>query len=80
MRGLILTTSNSNRFMENNHKRGKEEAFRDTISTVDEEGKRKWLYPKKPVGKYTNYRTYLSYVLLLMLFGTPWVKIGGEHF
>ena len=64
--------------MENNHKRGKEEAFRDTISTVDEEGKRKWLYPKKPVGKYTNYRTYLSYVLLLMLFGTPWVKIGGE--
>ena len=64
--------------MENNHKRGKEEAFRDTISTVDEQGKRKWLFPKKPKGKYTNYRTYLSYVLLLMLFGTPWVKIDGE--
>jgi len=60
------------------HKRGKEEAFRDTISTVDEQGKRKWLYPKKPKGKYTNYRDYLSYVLLVMLFGTPWVKIGGE--
>jgi len=64
--------------MENNHKRGKEEAFRDTISTVDEQGKRKWLFPKKPSGKFTNYRNYLSYVLLLMLFGTPWIKIEGE--
>ena len=64
--------------MGTDHKRGKEEAFRDTISTVDEEGKRVWLYPKKPKGKFTNYRNYLSYVLLILLFGTPWVKIGGE--
>jgi len=64
--------------MENNHIRGKEEAFRDTISTVDAQGKRKWLFPKKPKGKFTNYRDYLSYVLLIMLFGTPWVKIDGE--
>ena len=64
--------------MENNHKRGGEEAFRDTISTVDKEGKRKWLYPKKPKGKYFNYRNLLSYLLLILLFGTPWIKIGGE--
>ena len=64
--------------MATDHKRGKEEAFRDTISTVDEKGKRVWLYPKKPSGKFTNYRDYLSYVLLAMLFGTPWVKIGEE--
>jgi len=64
--------------MEINHKRGKEEAFRDTISTVDDKGGRVWLYPKKPKGKFTNYRDYLSYVLLVMLFGTPWVKVGGE--
>jgi len=64
--------------MENNHKRGKEEAFRDTITTVDEQGKRKWLFPKKPKGKFYNYRTALSYFLLILLFGAPWVKIGGE--
>lgn len=64
--------------MSNDHKSSKEEAFRDTISTVDAEGKRKWLFPKKPSGKFTNYRNYLSYVLLIMLFGTPWVKIDGE--
>ncbi|MGB0881597.1 MAG: cytochrome c oxidase accessory protein CcoG [Vicingaceae bacterium] len=64
--------------MSNDHKRSNEEAFRDTITTVDEEGKRVWLYPKKPKGKFTNYRNYLSYVLLIMLFATPWIKIGGE--
>ncbi|MCO6499051.1 MAG: cytochrome c oxidase accessory protein CcoG [Vicingus serpentipes] len=64
--------------MENDHKRGKEEAFRDTISTVDEQGKRKWLFPKKPKGKFYNYRTALSYVLLILLFGAPWVKVDGE--
>lgn len=33
-----------------------ENSFRDRISTVDDEGKRKWLFPKKPKGKFTNYR------------------------
>lgn len=53
-------------------------SFRNKISTVDDEGKRKWLYPKKPKGKFTNYRTYLSYLLLIILFVNPWIKIGGE--
>ncbi|MCB9364942.1 MAG: cytochrome c oxidase accessory protein CcoG [Flavobacteriales bacterium] len=55
-----------------------EESFRDRITTVDEDGKRKWLYPKKPKGKFFNYRTALSYFLLLLLFITPWIRIGGE--
>ncbi|PKP44884.1 MAG: cytochrome c oxidase accessory protein CcoG [Bacteroidetes bacterium HGW-Bacteroidetes-12] len=54
------------------------ESFRDRITTVDDEGKRKWIYAKKPKGKFTNYRTYLSYVLLGILFLNPWIKIGGE--
>jgi cytochrome c oxidase accessory protein FixG len=61
-----------------NDKTKDEDSFRDRITTVDDEGKRKWLFPKKPKGKFFNYRTYLSYVLLLFLFGIPWVKIGGE--
>jgi cytochrome c oxidase accessory protein FixG len=55
-----------------------QESFRDRITTVDEDGKRKWLYPKKPKGKFFNYRTALSYFLLLLLFITPWIRIGGE--
>ena len=56
------------------------EAYRDSIATVDEQGKRIWLYPKKPKGKFTNYRTYLSWVLLIVLFGMPFLKVDGEPF
>jgi len=54
------------------------EAFRDSIATVDKQGKRIWLYPKKPKGKFTNYRTYVSWVLLAILFGMPWIKVNGD--
>lgn len=56
----------------------KNDSFRDRITTVDDDGKRKWIYAKKPKGKFTNYRTYLSYLLLAILFLNPWIKIGGE--
>lgn len=55
-----------------------EEAFRDRIATVDEDGARKWIFPKKPSGKLFNYRKIVSYVLLVMLFAAPHIKIGGE--
>lgn len=54
------------------------DAFRDKISTVDEEGKRNWVYPKKPKGRFYNWRKYLSYVLLVFFFGAPFIKINGE--
>lgn len=57
-----------------------EEGFRDRISTVDEEGKRVWVYPKKPKGKLTNYRGLTAFLLLLFLFGSPFVKIDGQPF
>ncbi len=56
---------------------GQDDHFRDVLATVDKEGKRKWIYPKKPKGKFFNYRKILSYVLLAILFGTPWIKVGG---
>ncbi|MBC6410145.1 MAG: cytochrome c oxidase accessory protein CcoG [Ekhidna sp.] len=55
-----------------------EETFRDHLSTVDEEGKRIWLYPKKPSGKLTNYRTVVSCLLLVFLIGAPLIRIGGQ--
>jgi hypothetical protein len=40
------------------------EDFRNSVGTMDETGKRKWIFPRKPKGKYTNYRNYTSYALL----------------
>ena len=55
-----------------------EETFRDHISTVDESGKRVWVYPKKPKGRYHNKRVILSIFLLAFLFGAPHIYINGE--
>ncbi len=54
------------------------EAYRDSIATVDDTGKRLWIFPKQPKGRYYNIRTYVSWVLLAFLFGMPWVKVNGE--
>ncbi|HZH69303.1 MAG TPA: cytochrome c oxidase accessory protein CcoG [Flavobacteriaceae bacterium] len=56
------------------------ESFRDSINTVDEEGKRRWLFPKKPQGRFYQYRKYVSYALLAFLFASPFVKIDGNQF
>ncbi|WP_313115202.1 cytochrome c oxidase accessory protein CcoG [Aequorivita sediminis] len=56
------------------------ESFRDSIGTLNEEGKRAWVYPKKPSGKYYDYRKYVSYVLLAFLFSAPFIKINGNQF
>ncbi len=55
-----------------------ETSFRDRIATVDEHGHRHWIYPKKPSGKHTNRRFIVAAILLLILFGVPFVKVGGH--
>jgi cytochrome c oxidase accessory protein FixG len=54
------------------------ESFRDSIATVDQDGGRIWIYPKKPSGRFTNLRTYLSWILLALLFGIPFIHINGD--
>ncbi len=56
------------------------ENFRDSIGTINEEGKRAWVYPKKPKGIYYDYRKWVSYGLLLFLFSAPFIKINGNQF
>ena len=56
------------------------DAFRDRIGTMDAEGKRKFIFPKKPSGKFYNYRKYVSYFLLAILIANPFVKINGNQF
>ncbi|MGJ8716367.1 MAG: cytochrome c oxidase accessory protein CcoG [Maribacter stanieri] len=54
--------------------------FRDSIGTIKEDGKRAWVFPKKPSGKLYEYRKYVSYVLLAFLILSPFIKINGNQF
>jgi cytochrome c oxidase accessory protein FixG len=56
------------------------EHFRDSIGTINEEGKRSWVYPKKPSGKFYTYRIWVSYFLLAFLFSAPFIKVNGNQF
>lgn len=56
------------------------ETFRDTVSTMEQSGKRKWVFPKKPKGQYTNYRTIVAVILLIVFFTLPFVKINNNPF
>lgn len=57
-----------------------DESFRDSIGTIDKEGKRAWVFPKIPKGKWYDRRKWVSYFLLLFLFAAPFIKINGNQF
>ncbi|KDN54628.1 cytochrome c oxidase accessory protein CcoG [Flavobacterium seoulense] len=57
-----------------------QDSYRDTIGTIDNEGKRKFVYPKKPSGKFYKYRKGVSYFLLLILIANPFIKVNGNQF
>jgi len=61
-----------------NENEPEQETFRDHISTVDDTGKRIWVYPKMPKGIWHNRRVILSIILLAFLFGAPHIYINGE--
>jgi len=63
--------------MENNNE--EEEAFRDRISTVNEDGKRIWIFSKKPKGPFYNKRKLVSYFLIAFLFAAPHIQVGGHQ-
>jgi len=52
--------------------------FRDHIATADQTGRRKWLYPQKPRGRYYRARIRLTWLLLAVMFIGPLLKINGN--
>ncbi len=68
--------------METNDKQVDEEKqeYRNQLATVTDDGKRKWVYPKKPSGKFYNARTILSLFLLAFLIIVPFIKVNGHQF
>ncbi|MEC3908311.1 cytochrome c oxidase accessory protein CcoG [Tamlana sp. 2201CG12-4] len=56
------------------------EIFRDSIGTITEDGKRAWVFPKKPSGKFYKNRKLVSYILLAILILSPFIKVNGNQF
>jgi cytochrome c oxidase accessory protein FixG len=54
------------------------EEFRDRLATVDDKGKRKWIYAYKPSGKFYNIRSVLSVLYFAIFFGLPFILIDGR--
>ena len=52
--------------------------FRDALSSVARDGRRKWIYARQPSGPLYRARTVLSVVLIGFLFAAPVVTIGGQ--
>ncbi len=57
---------------------GTTNSFRDRVATLDEQGKRKWIFAKKPSGKYLKYRYLVSILLLTVFLLSPLISFNGE--
>ena len=55
-------------------------SYRDRIGTMNEEGKRVWVYPKKPKGRFYTYRTWFTWFLLIFLIVSPFIHVNGNQF
>lgn len=66
-----MSTSNSNDPEDH-------ESFRDTIATIDNEGKRAFIHPTKPFGKFYNWRSYFTWIYLIVFVTLPFIKVNGD--
>lgn len=55
-----------------------QESFRNRIATVDDAGRRNWIYPKKPSGPLHRARVWVSLFLLSIFFAGPFIRINGQ--
>jgi len=55
-----------------------DQSFRDRLATIDEKGKRKWVYAQKPKGHFYNVRTWVSWGFFILFFTLPFIKLNGR--
>jgi cytochrome c oxidase accessory protein FixG len=55
-------------------------SFRNHLPNVDDHNKRKWIYPKKPKGRFHRYRIYSTVLFLLVFVSIPFLRINGHPF
>jgi len=56
------------------------ERFRSELASIAPDGRRRWIYARKPTGKFYRWRTVVAVVLLAFLFLAPYVKVNGHQF
>ena len=54
-------------------------SFRDRLYTIDESGKRLWVFAKRPKGLLTNARNITGILLVIFLFTAPFIKMNGKQ-
>jgi cytochrome c oxidase accessory protein FixG len=54
------------------------DAFRNELASVARDGRRKWIYARKPSGRLYRLRTVLSWGLLAFLLLAPFITVGGQ--
>ncbi|RBL93434.1 cytochrome c oxidase accessory protein CcoG [Chitinophaga flava] len=52
--------------------------FRDSIATVDKQGKRNWIFAQQPKGRWYNIRSVLSIFYFSVFFSLPFISINGR--
>jgi cytochrome c oxidase accessory protein FixG len=55
-----------------------DQSFRDHLATLDESGRRKWVFAQRPSGKWYSLRTYISWGFLIVFFALPFISIDGR--
>jgi cytochrome c oxidase accessory protein FixG len=53
------------------------ETFRNELASVAPDGRRRWIYARKPSGFFYRWRSRLSWILLAFLFLAPFVRVNG---
>jgi cytochrome c oxidase accessory protein FixG len=53
-------------------------SFRDSLATVDEHGKRRWVFAQKPSGFFYNTRTYISWLFFAVFVSLPFIYVKGR--
>lgn len=49
------------------------------LSSIDAQGKRKWIYPLFQKGKWWTRRKFFAWFLILFLFVVPWTRMRGNQ-
>ncbi|MEY2719254.1 MAG: putative electron transport protein YccM [Bacteroidota bacterium] len=56
------------------------ERFRAELASIQPDGRRRWIFARKPQGKFTNWRIFVGVLLIAFLAAAPFVKVRGHQF
>jgi len=55
-----------------------DESFRDHLATLDEKGRRKWVFAQQPKGLFYQVRTRISWCFFILFFALPFIQVNGR--